>query len=90
MAFLTLSDAQYARLLDRIEASFSRDAQGAPMALGAVGPWGEVFYHSPERFHLFHTCNVWLGEVLRAAGQPFGRWTPTTYAVRLSLWRFAS
>lgn len=32
------------------------------------------------------TCNVWVGERLRRAGLPFGNWTPTPQAVRLSLW----
>lgn len=89
ITFLHLSDAQYTRLLALIAASVSRDAHDLPLVALTRPASGEVFYQSPLPFHAFHTCNVWLGEMLRGAGVPFGRWTPVTFAVRLSLWRFA-
>ncbi len=46
----------------------------------------DAFFPAAGRFHLMRTCNVWVGERLRAAGLPFGVWTPTPQAVRLSLW----
>lgn len=49
----------------------------------------DAFFPAHGRFHLFNTCNVWIGNALRAAGHPFGIWTPTPFAVRLSLRRFA-
>ncbi|WP_371155503.1 DUF2459 domain-containing protein [Jannaschia sp. 2305UL9-9] len=49
----------------------------------------DAFFVGRGRFHLLRTCNVWIGEMLRAAGLPFGRWTPTPAAVRLSLTRLA-
>ncbi|ABD54598.1 DUF2459 domain-containing protein [Jannaschia sp. CCS1] len=81
---ISLSAAQYAALLAEISAT------AAPGAIGL-----EVQGHRPTsgfveargRFHVFRTCNTWVGRVLRASGVPMGTWTPTPYAVRLSLWR---
>jgi hypothetical protein len=49
----------------------------------------DAFFPARDRFHLFNTCNVWVARTLRAAGHPFGTWTPTPFAIRLSLRRFA-
>jgi hypothetical protein len=46
------------------------------------------FFAAKDRFHLFRTCNVWLSDLLAKAGVPFGRWTPTPFAVRLAFRRF--
>lgn len=54
-----------------------------PIAGAGFSEW-DAFFEAGGRFHLFRTCNVWVAEVLRAAGLRFGRWTPTPYAVTLS------
>lgn len=46
----------------------------------------DAFYPAKGRFNILRTCNVWVGQQLAAAGIAFGRWTPTPYAVTLSLW----
>lgn len=46
----------------------------------------DAFFAATGRFTLFQTCNVWVGQQLAAAGLGFGAWTPTPYAVTLSLW----
>jgi uncharacterized protein (TIGR02117 family) len=46
------------------------------------------YYPATGTFHIARTCNVWVADTLRAAGIPFGVWTPTPYAMQLSLWRF--
>ncbi len=82
-----LADGQLAALITRIEDEFLRDSNGRPIPLAHPGQTGtDAFFSAQSRFHLFRTCNVWLGQVLRAAGVPFGAWTPTTRSVRLSLW----
>ncbi|WP_175484897.1 TIGR02117 family protein [Jannaschia pohangensis] len=43
------------------------------------------FFDGTGRFNILRTCNVWVGEMLRAAGLRFGSWTPTPQAVRLAL-----
>lgn len=85
IAYLTLSDGQFAALLTAIDASFQHDQTGAALALPQhFGPH-DAFFAAKGRFHLFHTCNDWLGETLRAAGVPFGAWTPTPQAVALAV-----
>lgn len=36
----------------------------------------DTFYPARGRYHLFNTCNVWVGHGLAAAGVRTGRWTP--------------
>ena len=86
LTFLALSDAQYAALLDSIDASFLRDQSGAAVALPLPGLDGhDAFFAGRGRFTLFNTCNVWIGRTLRDAGVAFGAWTPTPQAVALAL-----
>lgn len=82
---LTLSNAQFALLLAAISESFARDDAGNPVWLADKGLSGsDVFFAARGRFNLFNTCNVWVGNMLRAAGLDFGIWTPLPVSVRLS------
>lgn len=85
--WLEVSAAQIAALRQTVLASLERDSADRPIAV-APADWGQghVFYRALGRFHLFQTCNAWLGETLRAAGIAQGVWTPTTQALALSLW----
>jgi uncharacterized protein (TIGR02117 family) len=75
--------------LDALAASVAADV-ASPQALAAAGFTAtDAYFPARGGFHGFRTCNVWVGEKLRAAGLRLGRWTPTTFALRLSLWRFA-
>lgn len=90
LRFLDVSEAQLAALAVAVEASFARNAAGGFVPLAAPGQGAtDAFFAAKGRFHLGRTCNVWLGEALRAAGLPFGIWTPTPQAVALSLSRFS-
>ncbi len=85
--WLDITPAQYARLLTGIEASFVRGDDGQPQPLPVAGLTGsDGFWRGTGHFSLLHPCNDWVGEQLRAAGLPFGRWTPTPQAVTLALW----
>lgn len=84
IAWLALTPTEFAALVGSMLGDLS---EGAPVLPVPTRP-GSGFFASPGRFDLLRTCNVWVGEKLRAAGLPFGRWTPTTYSVRLSLARF--
>lgn len=87
VTWLDLSKAQYDALLQGIAASFARDAAGKPQPHPAPGFTGsDSFWLAEGHFDLTNPCNQWLGEQLRAAGVPFGRWTPTPQSVALSLW----
>jgi uncharacterized protein (TIGR02117 family) len=78
---LALSDAQFQALLDLTTATLSSRAP-----LDHPGFTGtDAFFPAMGRFHALRTCNVWLGETFRAAGIPFGLWTPANWSVTLSL-----
>lgn len=81
---INLSSAQYTALLSEITASVPPNAHGVEVQ-GHRPTSG--FVEARGRFHILRTCNTWVGRVLRASGVPVGVWTPTPYAVRLSLWR---
>jgi uncharacterized protein (TIGR02117 family) len=85
ISYFTLSDAQYQALLSRLDAQFQRDQTGAPLALAAHFNDHDAFFAATGDFSILHPCNAWVGEVLRAAGVPFGIWTPTPQAVELAL-----
>ncbi|MGR3369369.1 MAG: TIGR02117 family protein [Sagittula sp.] len=81
---LRLTAAEYGRLRDAILASAPAPD---PVPDAGFGPY-DRFFAATGRFHLFRTCNVWVAEVLDRAGIRFGLWTPTPFAVTLSLARF--
>ncbi len=82
--WLSLPPAQAARLTGALLAEIA-----SPEPLAGMGFTGtDAFFPARGRFHIWRTCNAWLGEQLRAAGLPLGRWTPTTLSLRLSLRRF--
>lgn len=83
--FVPMSAAQMQALVAKIDASFQRDQTGATVALPERFSDHDAFFAANGQFNILNTCNVWIGEVLRAAGVPFGRWTPTPQAVELSL-----
>lgn len=70
-----------------IEAALASDPE--PAAISGPGLTArDVFFETPGGSDIFRTCNAWLGATLRAAGIDFGLWTPATWSVALSLWRF--
>ena len=84
--WLTLSHTQQAALTAAITTTF---ASTTALPIRPFGPT-DAFYPAHGQFNLFHTCNDWLGETLRAAGLRFGIWTPTPQSVTLSARWFAS
>lgn len=82
---LVLSDAQYTALIQGIAASVAD--QTAALDLAGFGST-DVFYRGAGRFHVLRTCNVWIGEMLRGAGVPFGVWTPIPLSVSASVRHF--
>ncbi len=85
ITFVSLTETQLAALTTAISATLTRDAAGNPIPL-AVPPFGptDAFYQAEGHFNLLNTCNVWIGQMLRAAGLDFGIWTPTPQAVAFS------
>jgi uncharacterized protein (TIGR02117 family) len=68
---IDLSEAGFARLADRLDASFARgEGGGPPLELGR-GLYGtSLFFRANGTFHLFNVCNHWLAGLLDAAGVP--------------------
>lgn len=61
----------FARLLDRLDASFARAGSAAPpqaLGPGLYGP--SLFFRAVEAFHLFNVCNHWVAALLSSAGLP--------------------
>ncbi len=86
LRFLHLSKAQFQALLTRSLAAFANET---PLNHPGFTEY-DAFFPATGRFHLFRTCNVWLGETFRASGIPFGLWTPANWSVTLSLdWHLA-
>jgi len=69
---LTLTPAQYARLVAAIERSLP---QGERIRYDGYGPH-DVFYEAPGEYTAANTCNQWTSDVLATAGVRIGWWTP--------------
>lgn len=67
---LRLTSAGYQRLIDNLCATFRTDGAGQAIDLGP-GLYGDSrFYKARGHYSLFHTCNHWTADMLRAAGFP--------------------
>ena len=75
---LDISKEQYQRLVKFIESSFQINASGVPIAITSAKPYGDhdAFYEANGRYSLFHTCNTWTNNALKACGQKACWWTP--------------
>lgn len=67
---LTLSRRGFDRLVDRLDASFTLDRRGAPVAAGRGRDPDSLFFYSPEGADFAHACNHWIADLLDAAGVP--------------------
>lgn len=70
---LRISAADYARLVEQIEARMSAD-KGRKTYPG-YGDY-DIFYDAPGTYTVINTCNSWIGDVLADAGIRVGWWTP--------------
>jgi len=81
LRFLQLSEPQFQALLTQTSSTIANQTK-----LNHPGFTGtDAFFPAHGTFSALRTCNVWLGETLRAAGIPFGLWTPANWSVTLSL-----
>jgi uncharacterized protein (TIGR02117 family) len=85
VATIPVTDAQLATLTQTVRTAMT----GAALPDAGFTDT-DRYYPATGTFNILRTCNVWVGETLRNAGIPFGIWTPTPTAMRLSLWRFHS
>jgi uncharacterized protein (TIGR02117 family) len=78
---LEISTAQYRALADYIGATMASPGWPTASGYGAT----DLFYAARGRFSLFRSCNVWVGEGLKAAGLPAATWTPFAFQVMARL-----
>lgn len=84
--WLDLPQSRYEALLTGMLSEFTtREALPLPGFTDT-----DAFYPARGWFQLFNTCNNWIALRLRAAGQPFGYWTPIPQSIALSMSRFAN
>ena len=77
VAQLQISAAQHARLVEAIENSFRRDADGKPIRIDARGYGAaDAFYEAMPRYSWWFTCNEWVRDVMSDAGLPVPLWAP--------------
>ena len=69
---VTLTPAEYRRLVDAIERSLPR---GERVRYDGYCPH-DVFYDAPGEYTASNTCNQWTSNMLAAAGVRTGWWTP--------------
>ncbi len=81
LRWLNLSNAQF----DRLIAALEQEARAAEPIDHDGFSENDAFFTARGPFHLFRTCNVWVGEMLAQAGIAIGRWTPIPHSVDLSL-----
>jgi uncharacterized protein (TIGR02117 family) len=70
MVRIELGEAGFARLAEKLDATFARDAAGRleDLGPGLYGP--SLFFRANGTFHIFNVCNHWLAGLLDAAGVP--------------------
>jgi len=74
---VTLSPAEYRKLVAYIKAGFKLGANNRPILLTNVTHHGwDAFYEAHGSYDMVSTCNEWAGKGLREAGLPVGSWTP--------------
>ncbi len=77
---ILLTDLEYQRFLQALADSFA-DTTPSPQS-GHTAT--DAFFPAKGTFNILQTCNVWVGQILRRSGVPFGIWTPLPLSVTLS------
>jgi uncharacterized protein (TIGR02117 family) len=75
---ILISKEQYGRLVSYIEKSFQKDANGHSIYIRTNANYGtaDAFYEANGSYSMFHTCNTWANNSLKACGQKSCLWTP--------------
>lgn len=75
---LVIAKEQYQRLVTYIENSLQTDSTGNPIVIVTEARYGshDAFYEARGSYSLFHTCNTWTNNALKASGLKACWWTP--------------
>lgn len=75
---IMVSEAEYQKLIDYINDSFLLDSDNfMKIETDAVYGKNDAFYEAKGSYCLFHTCNTWTNNALKASNQKAAFWTPT-------------
>jgi uncharacterized protein (TIGR02117 family) len=74
---MSISKAQYARLIEYISNSFQKDRGGHIIYIKTNANYGDAdaFYEATGSYSLFKTCNSWANTGLKVSGQKCCYWT---------------
>lgn len=76
---IRISATQYRKLVAYLEGSFRKDDRGRFIAIATANDgYGDddAFYEANGVYDLFHTCNTWANNALKACDQRACLWTP--------------
>ncbi|RYG52453.1 MAG: TIGR02117 family protein [Chitinophagaceae bacterium] len=75
---LYVNNDQLQRLIHYIEKSLQTGTNGKPIVIPTEARYGQhdAFYEAKGTYSLFHTCNTWTNNALKASGQKACWWTP--------------
>ncbi|MFP5042466.1 TIGR02117 family protein [Parasediminibacterium sp. JCM 36343] len=75
---IMIGKPQYQRLINYIDNSFRKDSSGHVMFIFTNANYNDrdAFYEAKGSYSLFHTCNTWANNGLKASGQKACIWTP--------------
>ncbi|MBW6421358.1 TIGR02117 family protein [Rhizobium sp. XQZ8] len=82
---LDLSAAEFQRLVEFIQASFTREAGEVAVIPGAGYGASDRFFEANGYFNAVVGCNTWTAAALRAAGLRTGLWNPLPQTLNVSL-----
>lgn len=75
---LVVSQSEYLKLVTFINDSFVTESEQYKFInTNAVYGKNDAFYEAKGSYSLFHTCNTWANNALKAADQKAAFWTPT-------------
>lgn len=73
---VTITQAQYARLVAAIERALPEVAEGEDRPVLTGTYVDDAYYEAKGSYSLANTCNTWVGNTLAEAGIEMGLWTP--------------
>jgi len=75
---INITAAQYRKLISYIKNSFQTDQNGHFINIKTNANYGDTdaFYEAKGSYSMFHTCNTWVNNGLKATGLKSCLWTP--------------
>jgi uncharacterized protein (TIGR02117 family) len=74
---ININKDQYQRLINYITGSFQKDSKSHFINIKTNANYGktDAFYDANGSYSMFHTCNTWANNGLKACGQKCCLWT---------------